>query len=327
MKNLLVSASGGRTSMMMMKLLNDKYSDTKNILNIFANTGAEDERTLDFVDRCSKEWGIPIVWVEADVQEKGTGTKHKIVSFETASRKGEPFYDVCAKYGLPNPAYNHCNREMKLAPIHSYAMEYFKSKIKFENYQTAIGIRVDEIDRMIIDREKFNFIYPLISDFRLTKAHVFEFWESQCFDLQVPEHFGNCVTCFKKSDRKLATVGREREGAFDLFVDLESKFGHINAPEKNRLMYRYNRSANEIARLAFDETIQSFTEYKNSSYNLEFDFDLDEDVPCDLQCGMKTEDYIPKSEKYVEDPYRVDVFYDENGYSYYGQDMDLDEFK
>lgn len=286
MNNLLVSASGGRTSMMMMKLLNDKYGDTKNILNVFANTGAEDERTLEFVNRCQEEWGIPIVWVEADVKEHGTGTKHKIVSYETASRRGEPFHDVCAKYGLPNPAYNHCNREMKLAPIHSIAEEYFQSDKRFGNYETAIGIRLDEIDRMILDRKKMNIIYPLISDFRITKPQVFEFWNGQSFNLEAPEHFGNCVTCFKKSDRKLATVGREREGAFDLFIDLEKKYGHINAPDKNRLMYRYNRSVNEIARLAFDGTIQSFVEHNSANYNLEFNFDLDEDVSCSHDCAL-----------------------------------------
>lgn len=287
MKNLLVSASGGRTSMMMMKLLNDKYGDTKNILNVFANTGAEDERTLEFVKRCQEEWGIPIVWVEAKVDPRQDfGTRHKVVSFDTAKRKGEPFYDVCAKYGLPNPAYNHCNRELKLAPIHSYAMDFFGSKSRFNNYQTAIGIRIDEIDRMIIKRDEYNFIYPMIQDFRLSKGHVFEFWGNQSFDLELPEHFGNCVTCFKKSDRKLATVGRERPEAFSLFADLEKKYGHVKAPDKNRMIYRDNRSVLEIARLAYDDTIQSFVESKNASYNFEFDFGLDAEQPCAHDCAL-----------------------------------------
>lgn len=272
--------------MMMMKLLNDKYPD-KNILNVFANTGAEDERTLVFVNECENQWGIKIHWVEADVnKEKGLGTRHKIVSFDIASRNGEPFYDVCSKYGVPNPAFNHCNRELKLAPIHSLAMNTFKSKTKFFNYQTAIGIRIDEIDRMMIDKDKFNFIYPLISDFRLTKQHVMDFWEGQPFDLNLPEHFGNCVSCFKKSDRKLATIGRELDGAFNLFMDLEKKFGHINAPDKDRVFYRNHRSVDEIIKLKYDNSIQSFVEVKSSSYNLEFDFDLDLDEPCSHECSL-----------------------------------------
>jgi hypothetical protein len=64
------------------------------------------------------------------------------VSFDTASRNGEPFEEVIKKYGLPGAGgYMHCTRELKANPIRDYAMS-------LGEHQMAIGIRVDEIDRI-----------------------------------------------------------------------------------------------------------------------------------------------------------------------------------
>ena len=55
MKRLFISFSGGRTSAYMARrLLRDRPADTE-IVTVFANTGQEDERTLEFVDRCDRE--------------------------------------------------------------------------------------------------------------------------------------------------------------------------------------------------------------------------------------------------------------------------------
>jgi 3'-phosphoadenosine 5'-phosphosulfate sulfotransferase (PAPS reductase)/FAD synthetase len=81
---------------------------------VFANTGEEDERTLEFVDRCDKEWGLNVVWVEAEVSPtKRVGTSHRIVTFETATRGPSLFERMIEKYGIPNKSAPHCTRELK----------------------------------------------------------------------------------------------------------------------------------------------------------------------------------------------------------------------
>ena len=42
-----------------------------------------------------------------------------------------------------------------------------------------------------------NFIYPLI-DWDIEKEDILSWWEDQPFDLEIPEHLGNCVWCWKK---------------------------------------------------------------------------------------------------------------------------------
>jgi 3'-phosphoadenosine 5'-phosphosulfate sulfotransferase (PAPS reductase)/FAD synthetase len=151
---LFVSFSGGRTSAYMSKWLIDNVSHLFELCFTFANTGQEHEKTLDFVHQCDKAINMRLVWVEADVQHgKRVGSKHKIVSYATASRNGEPFEEVIKKYGIPNAAFQHCNREMKLNPLNSYR------NVVLENldpcaFGFAIGIRADEADRMSGHAEK-----------------------------------------------------------------------------------------------------------------------------------------------------------------------------
>jgi len=84
----IINFSGGRTSAYMTKRLIDEGLTDYKI--VFQNTGKEAEETLIFIDRCSKEWGLTIEWIEYDIIEgdKTKGTFKK-VSFETASRKGD----------------------------------------------------------------------------------------------------------------------------------------------------------------------------------------------------------------------------------------------
>ena len=148
-ENLLVSFSGGETSGFMCDWLIRNKSDEYNMVFVFANTGEENEETLDFVNKCDKDFNLNLIWVEAVVHHgERLGTSHRIVDFKTASRKGEPFEEVIKKYGLPNQNFPHCNRELKLRPIHSY----IKKSLGWTDYKTAIGIRYDEIDRMVADR-------------------------------------------------------------------------------------------------------------------------------------------------------------------------------
>lgn len=159
MKNLLVSFSGGETSAFMAQWLNRHYQNYgyENIVFVFANTGLESEKTLEFIERCDRHFQLNVQWIEAQViYEYKKGTRFYPTNFDEASRNGEPFEAVIKKYGIPNQANPHCTRELKGAPISAFGKQWFNG----EKYHTAIGIRNDEIDRMNVKAKQMGFIYP-----------------------------------------------------------------------------------------------------------------------------------------------------------------------
>ena len=215
MKNILITFSGGRTSAFMATLINElpQYKDY-NKLFLFANTGKELPETLDFINRCATEFDIDIEWLEAWVKDgKGNGTDYRIVSYENASRKGEPFEDVIKKYGLPSKLWRHCTRELKDKPIHKYAKEYFKG----EKYVTALGIRADEKHRLA---KKKNYIYPL-AEMNVDEEFVRNWWSRQSFDLGIKDYEGNCDLCFLKSKRKKLTLLLEKPELAEWWNNME----------------------------------------------------------------------------------------------------------
>lgn len=247
--DLLVSSSGGKTSAYMTHHILNNLTDQYNVLVVFSNTGNEDEATLEFVRDCDLFLGFNTVWVESVVNEGRVSTTHKVINFENASRKGEPFEAVIKKYGIPNMDFPHCTRELKIRPIHSFAKEYFGHN----DYLTAIGIRADEVDRI----QKGKFIYPLIK-LGVTKQIVNDFWNQMYFTLLLPEHRGNCITCWKKSFKKLKMLADEGEGQW--VTEMESKYSSF-VPESQKAgravpinFFRGNKSWNDIKKLNAKES-------------------------------------------------------------------------
>lgn len=221
-EKLLISFSGGETSGYMTQYLWSKYKDEMDIRIVFANTGEENEETLEFVHKCSEYFNLPIIWVEASVHHgirKGTG--FKIVDFASASRNGEPFEEVIKKYGIPNQMYPHCTRELKLAPIHAYM-----KSIGWSGYKTAIGIRLDEIDRMSEKKSKWNLYYPLISEMPMTKPKINFWWSQQPFRLKLKGYEGNCKACWKKSKNKLYRIAKDTPEKFGNMLRWEELYGN-----------------------------------------------------------------------------------------------------
>lgn len=117
-----ISFSGGRTSAFMLyKVLEaHQMSLPSDAMVCFANTGKEDEATLKFVHDCAVNWNVPIVWLEyrEAAESKDSWVQ---VTYETASRKGEPFEAVIRKKNyLPNPVTRFCTIEMKIRTIANY---------------------------------------------------------------------------------------------------------------------------------------------------------------------------------------------------------------
>lgn len=257
MDRLLISFSGGRTSAYMTYRLLREHPAKEKIV-VFANTGQEHKATLAFVDMCDILFGFETVWIEVEVSPiKGKGARAKVVTYETASRDGAPFENVIAKYGIPNRNYPHCTRELKERPIHAYLRSI---GWKTGSYHTAIGIRVDEFDRMAPDAGKRRLTYPLVS-WGVTKQDVLAFWREQPFTLQIPEHLGNCTWCWKKSMRKHLTLARDHADVFDFPRRMERAYP-LAGPGNNgvpRTFFRGRRTVDDIVALS-REPFESFVD-------------------------------------------------------------------
>ena len=220
METKIISFSGGRSSGMMLKIMQDNDLIDSNTHVIFANTGKEHEETLKFVDECSKRWSIPVVWLEYI----DTAPFYKVVTFETAARNGEPFEAILRKRKnkyLPNVAQRLCTGDMKIKTIHRYV----KKTLKAKSYLTYLGIRADEPSRVAKMRE--NTEMPLVS-FNVTKVDVKRFWATQDFDLNIPDGYGNCDLCFMKGRTyagKLVNLIRQNPDMADWWIEQERKTG------------------------------------------------------------------------------------------------------
>lgn len=236
----VVSFSGGKSSAYMARML---QLTCDSIIYIFANTSQEREETLSFVNECSIRWGMKIIWVEAEVHHgERIGTGHRVVTYETASRNGEPFEDMIKKYGLPNKSYPHCTRELKLAPIYSY----LKQIGLIDDYNMAIGIRADEPRRIRKDAKDAGIIYPLKDQFPTSKYDVDEWWSKQEFNLHLLPHEGNCSWCWKKSLNKHFKLIDSNPEIFDFPNRMEMLYAETNSKHGRRVMFRENRTVRDL---------------------------------------------------------------------------------
>lgn len=101
----VVSFSGGRTSGLMLYRILESHGGKLpgDVKVVFNNMGKERPETLDFVERCSAEWGVEIVWTEYTSAPKAGERKKtrngqlerpyepgfKVVNYATASRSSE----------------------------------------------------------------------------------------------------------------------------------------------------------------------------------------------------------------------------------------------
>lgn len=265
-----ISFSGGRTSAYMLWRFihaNDGLPD--DCIVTFANTGKEAEETLEFVRDCSKYWDVPIVWLEYQWHQE-TKKQFKVVDFESASRKGEPFEELLNVYKtLPSPASRYCTDKLKIRVIARYLYSIGLCATQSEGMNFAIvGIRADERRRAA----KFEpWRRPLVYA-GVTKQTVSLFWQNQPFDLGLPSiegvtPHGNCDLCYLKGSTLIQSLILENPDRADWWAEMEEKAEQkIGAGAGNR--FRMDRPSYRqmqiIARdqgqldLAGDETIPCF---------------------------------------------------------------------
>ena len=268
MKTIVCSISGGRTSAYMAYKLKNNLSDLEDFMGdsvelkyVFANTGMEHDDTLRFLSDVDEQFNLGVVWVEGVAQHgERVSTKYRVVDCNTASRNTEwkndkhPFHGHIMKYGIPNIAFPTCTREMKLNSITSYLRSIGLNK---SDYYTAIGIREDEKRRVSKNADAGNIFYPLVDIWPTDKQDVLDFFSEFDWDLKIPEWQGNCVTCFKKSYKKLKAVYFETPNVFDFTDYMEKKYPRVGAEFRNewspdRVFFRKSMSTEKLIE-SFDD--------------------------------------------------------------------------
>lgn len=214
---------------------------------IYMDTGAEHPKTYEFIKNVVSHWGINLTCLRVVVNpELGQGNSYEVIPVSEIKHDLEPWKAIVKKYGLPYPAGAFCTREMKFNPVTKYC------KDNFDEYTTWIGIRADEQNRLK-PKDGINYLAD-ISDFE--KDDINHWWSKQPFDLNIPEHLGNCVFCIKKSVNKIALAARDDPILAKQFIDvINGDVRKVNREQQSsQIMFRGNNSLEGIIALFKDHT-------------------------------------------------------------------------
>ena len=220
----VISFSGGRTSGFMLYNVIQAHGGSlpTHIKVVFCNTGLEHKKTYDFIEKCAINWNIDIVWLE--YIGKKNDPRYSIVNYASASRSGEPFSILIDERNyLPNPVARFCTVELKIRLLDRWAKDHLGKE--FHKHNQLIGLRYDEPRRVanIKRNSRRNPAVTPIHDAKHTLQDVMNFWSKQNFDLEIPQHQGNCQGCFLKSRYRLDLVAKETPEALDWWIEQEKK--------------------------------------------------------------------------------------------------------
>jgi len=268
----VISFSGGRTSAYMLwRVLEANDGLPEDALVVFANTGKEDEATLEFVRDCEQNWGCEIHWLEFQIEDP----KFRRVNFDTASREGEPFEALIRqrKY-LPNPVTRFCTAILKIRTIANYLFDIkFTEKRSHGEDISWVGIRADEERRAakIVDKSRI----PLWSA-GVTKHIVGEFWQQQPFDLNLPNingqtYHGNCDLCFLKGSKIVQSLVQEKPERAIWWAKMEKEIQSLHQE------YNSTGAVFRFDRLSYSQMLDKATKQQDMFMG------EDETIPC--YCG------------------------------------------
>ena len=274
----LISFSGGRSSAYMLYHILERHGGLPDDIKVvFANTGKEHPKTLDFVQRCSEEWSVDIPWIEYD-RYGGRGHRFRLVNHNSASRRGEPFRELVQHYGVPSAWLRICTGKLKVDSITSFG----RRTQAWKRWSSIIGYRADEqprIAKMYRCSDKFNpqqrtgMIPQLpMAEAGVLKSDVDEFWRKQSFDLGIRSIDGNCDFCFMKRRSVLIRKIREDPDAVNFWIEMEEMTREAGYEVWTFLS---GESYADIKREALSQTVMPF-----------MDEDDDGGGPIDCACGV-----------------------------------------
>ena len=259
----LISFSGGRTSGYLLYKILQQYKGVlpDDVHIVFANTGKEMPETLDFINDCAKNWNVKVRWLELDIHEERPIYRTKEVTYETASRNGEPFEALInRKKMLPNPVARLCTMELKIG-----VMNRFMRSHGYKHWANVIGLRYDEPKRVSKSvkqnesgKNKYESLVPLF-DNKVMVKDVGDFWANNDFDLKLPNHngktlAGNCDLCYLKGTKTLIKIIKEKPELADWWIEQEKKLQTSAQKELGRdastAKFRKDSSYVELVELA-----------------------------------------------------------------------------
>jgi 3'-phosphoadenosine 5'-phosphosulfate sulfotransferase (PAPS reductase)/FAD synthetase len=185
---------------------------------------------LDFINDCAVNWNVNVRWLELDIHDERPIFRTKEVTYETASRNGEPFAALIRrKKMLPNPMARMCTGHLKID-----VMNRFMRSHGYKEWANVIGLRYDEPSRVARQRKnnetkknraKWSTLVPLY-DYKVMVEDVARFWKNNDFDLKLPNHqgktlAGNCDLCFLKGTKTLIKIVREKPELADWWIEQE----------------------------------------------------------------------------------------------------------
>jgi 3'-phosphoadenosine 5'-phosphosulfate sulfotransferase (PAPS reductase)/FAD synthetase len=243
-----ISVSGGRTSgYMLWRVLQANGGRLPHdCVVMFANTGKENEETLRFVREMAARWNVPIHWLEYRSGIEALGVVRSVpddappvtfaeVSFDTASRNGEPFKALIRRrLFLPNPVSRFCTSELKIRTMHRYLKSLGWQDGDGE-WDQMVGIRADEQRRVAKIRARGTSTETVretmslpLADAGVTLAEVTTFWDAQPFDLELPvingrTPDGNCDLCFLKPPAVRLSIIRTRPQSPVWWIEAEAE--------------------------------------------------------------------------------------------------------
>lgn len=232
---------------------------TGNVEYIFMDTGAEHPKTYEFIKRCVEHFDIKLTCLQGDFEQAiGVGHSYKIVGLDDLKHDmiNGPFGRLMAKYGVPTVASAWCTSRMKEETHDKYCNDkYGKGNyktwlgIRFDEPARLVGLSTyrqlksaglsdifiskcfaDAVqsDGLLCESELvkeaalgklgdgLNYLASLTDD---EKIDIIDFWSRMPFDLEIDEHLGNCVFCFKKSINKVALAARDEPDLAAHFID------------------------------------------------------------------------------------------------------------
>ncbi len=246
----LLHVSGGRTSGMLLYRVLDAYDGRlpANVRAVFANTGKEHEKTLAFIREIQRRWQVPIAWVEYVYRADARGgirdprNTYRVVDYDTASRRGEPFTMLIrANKLLPNAHKRICTADLKVET----AARFARTRLGWwrPRPHSILGIRHDEPRRWGKALwEECRTVYPLV-DAKVSVRDVERFWSEQPFDLEIHRDLGNCDLCFLKGRWKLMRLITQHPERAAWWIEQEryrrSVARTVRKPELTRFLMRY----------------------------------------------------------------------------------------
>lgn len=276
-KNIFCSVSAGYSSVLMALKIKEWYPN-HNIIFAMANTSKEREESLDFMDKCDIYYNLNLKWIEAQFHKKGKGVSYNVVNYNDLKRNGEIFEQGIKKFGIPCKINKWCNRDLKIVPLKKFADSVFG----LNNYSIAVGLRADEMDRILNNYKTNNVFYPLL-DKGITTSDRNKFWKNQPIKIKIPAFKGNCSMCFEKSNRKLITSIIEEPNIIDWWAEMIKKYSQISIigkPAYNTYVengginfYRQNQSIEDLVKLSkqpFSKATDDYI-YENDLFDLEGD--------------------------------------------------------